>query len=152
MFLSDPCCGELSWKHSSIVNADGLSWGFLSVSLSVFVCSSSGTLRSLIFYTTRLWLMCILFLFHSGKKKKAHAHTCTCRTRHPCRSNSSVPVFLNQRDFECTRAVDSAMTWQMCSTLCSPRFCMVIFCAGLPFWSGPFPLMIAVRLCAVIAL
>lgn len=29
MFPSDPCCGELSWKHSGIVNADGLSWGVL---------------------------------------------------------------------------------------------------------------------------
>lgn len=29
MFPSDPCCGESSWKHSGIVNADGLSWGVL---------------------------------------------------------------------------------------------------------------------------
>lgn len=40
--------------NSSIVNADGSLWGFLSVSLSLFVCLSSGALRSLIFYAARL--------------------------------------------------------------------------------------------------
>lgn len=65
---------RLSWKPSSFVTD---CFRGVLVCLSLHICSSSGTLRSLIFYTTRLWLIHIIFA--SGTKrgggKTIHTHT-----------------------------------------------------------------------------
>ncbi len=71
---ADPSRAGSPWKPSSIV-ADCFR-GVLFC-LSLCICSSSGTLGSLIFYTTRLWLMHIIFFLHL-EHKGVGTEWCTC--------------------------------------------------------------------------
>lgn len=70
MFPSDPCCGELSWKHSGIVNADGLSWGVLvcqPVSLCLLIIRDTQITDSL--HHKAMTHAHLFFPFQSGKRK-----------------------------------------------------------------------------------
>lgn len=70
MFPSDPCCGELSWKHSGIVNADGLSWGVLvcqPVSLCLLIIRDTQITDSLHHKAMTHALLFFLFSLEKGK-------------------------------------------------------------------------------------
>lgn len=110
--------------------------GFLSVSLHI--CSSSGTRRLYWYSTPWGYDSCALsfFFLQSGtkrvvKKNTMHTHTLT---RVACIFKST--GLLAYKGFA---LMPLFITWQMCTTPCNPHFWLVIFVSVRPCDLGCFP-------------